>query len=221
MAERAIEGMAEEAETSRPRPQLPLRLDTLLRRAGRKDLLQRQHCCRLAIKRAAVQRVLQASAEGERKDRGVVGHDSSQAKEDKASNQVTLSNAGRMPGPATLIYPEDRVCVDGVPLPYQWETDDFALGSRTYALHKPRGMETTMGNSDLGRWLRSLDVDASEDTSHSPGAGLSYIGRLDKQTSGLLLATTDGDFCALLCESPRCEKTYVATVRCSSDQEPT
>eukprot|EP01043_Picozoa_sp_COSAG02_P079386 COSAG02_NODE_18340_length_945_cov_0.702128_1_plen_149_part_01 len=149
--------MAEQAVTSRPRPQLPLRLDTLLRRAGRKDLLQRQHCCRLTIKRAAVQRVLRPSAEGERQGRG---DDSSQAKDQIHAAGVgafiphSESDAGRTPGPATLIYPEDRVCVDGVPLPYQWEADDSALGSRTYALHKPRGMETTMGNSNLGRWLR-------------------------------------------------------------------
>ena len=122
------------------------------------------------------------------------------------------------PAPGTLVYPRDRVCVDGVPLPYDLD-ERTGSGSRTYALHKPVGMEVTMGESDLGRWLSSLDQRASSDVT-IPSPTLSYVGRLDKQTSGLLLATNDGDLCSLLCESAHCEKVYIATVRCSNADEP-
>lgn len=190
---------------------LPLRLDTLLRRTGHKGLLQQPS--RLTILRG----VAVTQREREAADRERVSE-----RETVCSPLGRQGDAGRTPSPAMLIYPEDRVLVDGVPLVVPRRANDAgALGSRTYALHKPRGMEVTMGESDLGRWLRSLDEGhASGDTPHLEPE-LSYVGRLDKQTSGLLLATNDGDFCSLVCESPHCEKVYVATVRCSSALEPT
>ena len=204
--------MAEVAVAVAVEGALPLRLDTLLRRSGHKGLLQQPS--RLTILRGAA--VTQRERE-EAADRARVS--------ERETVGVALGrqgDTGRTPGPATLIYPEDRVLVDGAPLVVPRRSNDSgALGSRTYALYKPRGMEVTMGESDLGRWLRSLDErHASGDTPRLE-PGLSYVGRLDKQTSGLLLATNDGDFCSLVCESPHCEKVYVATVRCSSALEPT
>ena len=170
-------------------PPLPLRLDTVLRRAGRKHLLQQG---RVTVTVAAA-----AAASGS-------------------------SSAPAAPAPAPdaalLIFPTDRVNVDGEPLP-----ELAAAPGRVYALHKPRGMEVTMaGASDLGRWLCSLDERKGTDEATTAwSAELSYVGRLDKQTSGLLLATDDGDLCSLLCESPHCAKTYIATVRCRDALQPT
>ena len=49
------------------------------------------------------------------------------------------------------------------------------------------------------------------------GQHLFHVGRLDKATSGLILATDDGDLASALCQPHRVPKTYVATVR----REPT
>ena len=72
-------------------------------------------------------------------------------------------------------------------------------------LNKPTGVLTT--RSDPGGRRTVFDLVA-------PAPGLTYVGRLDYMTEGLLLLTTDGDAAHALTH-PRTgvERTYVATVR--------
>ena len=80
-------------------------------------------------------------------------------------------------------------------------------GERMYVmLHKPRGFVTTM-RDELGRRdVTQLVKDA--------GARIYPVGRLDKDSEGLLLMTNDGEFANLMMH-PRGEvpKTYRVTVR--------
>ena len=73
-------------------------------------------------------------------------------------------------------------------------------------LHKPRGYVTTM-NDELGRrCVRELVEDAPD--------RVYPIGRLDKDSEGLLLLTNDGDFANLVMHpSHHISKTYRVTVR--------
>src|SRR5213594_47614 len=71
----------------------------------------------------------------------------------------------------------DDVRVDGARIPVD-------PGLRYFALHKPAGVVTTMRDparrSDLGSFL-------------PPGARVFPVGRLDRDTEGLLLLTNDGE----------------------------
>ncbi len=72
-------------------------------------------------------------------------------------------------------------------------------------LHKPAGVLTTKSDPE-GR-PTVFDLVA-------PAPGLTYVGRLDYMTEGVLLLTTDGDAAHLLTHpSTQVERTYVATVR--------
>ena len=89
-----------------------------------------------------------------------------------------------------------------------------------YALHKPirmecvrtetpRALSSASGNISvpnrrncLTRWL--LELEAIE------GCSLHAIGRLDKDTSGLLLVTNDGKFSNFLLRPGFCSKVYIA-----------
>lgn len=89
-----------------------------------------------------------------------------------------------------------------------------------YALHKPirmecvrtetpRALSSTSGNISvpnrrncLTRWL--MELEAIE------GCSLHAIGRLDKDTSGLLLVTNDGKFSNFLLRPGFCSKVYIA-----------
>lgn len=73
-------------------------------------------------------------------------------------------------------------------------------------LNKPRGYVTTM-NDELGRrCVKELVEDAPE--------RVYPIGRLDKDSEGLLLMTNDGDFANLIMHpSHHVSKTYRVTVR--------
>ena len=92
----------------------------------------------------------------------------------------------------------DRITVDGrkvsAPAAAVW-----------MILNKPTGVLTT--KSDPGRRKTVFDLVA-------PTPGLTYVGRLDYMTEGLLILTTDGDAAHALTH-PRTgvERTYVATVR--------
>lgn len=93
----------------------------------------------------------------------------------------------------------DRVAVDGVEV-------RLADGPVYLALHKPAGVMTTMRDPQGRRTVADLFPPDSP-------AGLFPVGRLDYDTEGLLLLTTDGDLAHVLMH-PRhhVDKTYVATV---------
>lgn len=193
-----------------PLPSLPLRLDTLLGRAGQ----SRQQVAVLLLEG----RITVAAAAGSG---------------GAAAPQAVASD------PASLVFPTDCVQLDGQVVLHQHQ---YAGVGRLFAVTKPRGMVVEHGRGALGPWLHSLEqeqaaaeplptVGPDETTRQSPPSAavheaparraVTFVGRLDKQTSGLLLATADGDLCSLVCESPHCEKTYVATVRCTGLEEPT
>ena len=73
------------------------------------------------------------------------------------------------------------------------------------ALHKPRGVVSTMSDPEGRPSLQDLVRDRSE--------RLFHVGRLDTDTSGLLLLTNDGDFAQRMAHpSYEVDKTYVAEV---------
>ncbi|UOE44810.1 pseudouridine synthase [Agromyces larvae] len=93
----------------------------------------------------------------------------------------------------------DRVEVDGVAV--QLDT-----AKRYYLLNKPRGVVSSMrdeqGRPDLRRFTDDLDERVYN------------VGRLDQDTSGLLLLTNDGELAHVLAHpSFGVEKTYIAKVR--------
>ncbi|WP_307816369.1 pseudouridine synthase [Nocardioides limicola] len=72
-------------------------------------------------------------------------------------------------------------------------------------LNKPRGVVSTMSDPEGRRTLTDLVADRPE--------RLFHVGRLDTDTSGLLLLTNDGDFAHRMAHpSYEVDKTYVAEV---------
>jgi 23S rRNA pseudouridine2605 synthase len=73
------------------------------------------------------------------------------------------------------------------------------------ALNKPRGVVSTMSDPEGRRTLTDLVADRPE--------RLFHVGRLDTDTSGLIILTNDGDFAHRLAHpSYEVDKTYVAEV---------
>ncbi len=73
------------------------------------------------------------------------------------------------------------------------------------ALNKPRGVVSTMSDPEGRRTLQDLVADRPE--------RLFHVGRLDTDTSGLILLTNDGDFAQRMAHpSFEVDKTYVAEV---------
>jgi 23S rRNA pseudouridine2605 synthase len=73
------------------------------------------------------------------------------------------------------------------------------------ALNKPRGVVSTMSDPEGRRTLSDVVVDRPE--------RLFHVGRLDTDTSGLIILTNDGDFAQRLAHpSYEVDKTYVAEV---------
>ncbi|HWI44058.1 MAG TPA: pseudouridine synthase [Nocardioides sp.] len=78
-------------------------------------------------------------------------------------------------------------------------------------LNKPRGVVSTMSDPEGRRTL--TDVVAGVEIGGAPLPRLFHVGRLDTDTSGLLLLTNDGDFAHRMAHpSFEVEKTYVAEV---------
>ncbi|MGH3362400.1 MAG: pseudouridine synthase [Nocardioides sp.] len=72
-------------------------------------------------------------------------------------------------------------------------------------LHKPRGVVSTMSDPEGRPTLQDLVADRPE--------RLFHVGRLDTETSGLILLTNDGDFAHRMAHpSYEVDKTYVAEV---------
>ena len=110
-----------------------------------------------------------------------------------SEGRVTLRGT-RVRNETELVFEEDEVRVDGVRLAPR-ETQYYAM------LHKPLSVTSTTrdphGKADLSRWLEEMP------------AGMFPIGRLDRQTSGLMLFTTDGDLAsAVLRPDHHTDKTY-------------
>lgn len=86
---------------------------------------------------------------------------------------------------ATLIFQEDELWLDGEPVSWATPRQD-----ECFIFHKPKGVITTMsdpqGRPDLSSWLAPLS-DA-----------IFPVGRLDRETTGLLLLTNDGDLAYML-----------------------
>ena len=99
----------------------------------------------------------------------------------------------------TKVDPRTAVIrVDGKRLP--------PVSEKVYlALNKPRGVVSTMSDPEGRRTLQDLVADRPE--------RLFHVGRLDTDTSGLLILTNDGDFAQRLAHpSYEVDKTYVAEV---------
>lgn len=91
----------------------------------------------------------------------------------------------------------DRIALDGQPL--------GAPVCVTYALHKPAGVVTSVGDPHGRPTVMDLVP---------PQPGLHPVGRLDMETEGLLLLTTDGDLTMALTHPSRgIEKVYLAQVQ--------
>src|SRR4051795_1359173 len=93
-----------------------------------------------------------------------------------AEGRVTL-NGERLTSPAVNVGPQDRITVDGEPLPTRERT-------RLWIFHKPRGVVTTARDPEGRQTV--FDV-LPEDLPR-----VVAIGRLDINTEGLLLLTNDG-----------------------------
>ncbi len=104
-----------------------------------------------------------------------------------------VTRLGTKVDPATAV-----IRVDGKRLP--------PISAAVYlVLNKPRGVVSTMSDPEGRRCLGDLVADRPE--------RLFHVGRLDTDTSGLIILTNDGDFAQRLAHpSFEIEKTYVAEV---------
>jgi len=113
-----------------------------------------------------------------------------------AAGRVTVN--GEVSALGTVVQPSvDRVCVDGIRIPAK-------AVAVTIVLNKPAGVVTTRSDPYQRRTVMDL-VD--------PVPGLVPVGRLDTDSRGLLVLTTDGDLAHGIAH-PRhsVTKRYVATL---------
>lgn len=109
-------------------------------------------------------------------------------------NGELVTEQGRRVDPS-----RDRIRVDGQRIPPP-------RTHRYLVFNKPRGVVSTMDDPEGRRTIRDY-------LGRFAGEGLFHVGRLDTDTSGLLLLTNDGEFAQRVAH-PRHEltKTYVAEV---------
>ena len=121
------------------------------------------------------------------------------AEEMIAAGRVTVNGRPARLGDGA-VPAKDVIAVDGERLPREKE------GWVYLALHKPRGFVTTMADERGRRCVAELV--------EGVGARVYPVGRLDKDSEGLLLLTNDGEF-ANLCAHPsgHVAKTYRVTLR--------
>ena len=119
------------------------------------------------------------------------------AEELVAAGRVTVNGARATIGQSVDLA-RDRIEVDGTPV-------KAAARETWVVLHKPAGVVTTRKDPEGRRTVFDLVEDVP---------GLTYVGRLDYLTEGVLLLTTDGATANRLTHPSReIERTYVATVR--------
>jgi 23S rRNA pseudouridine2605 synthase len=112
----------------------------------------------------------------------------------------TLATTGQAVDPT-----RDLITVDGVPV-------DAPPPVRWLVLHKPVGVLTTARDEAGSKARRQTVFDLVPPDQR--GRGLTYVGRLDYMTAGVLLLTTDGAAAHRLTHPSRAvERAYVATVR--------
>ena len=130
-------------------------------------------------------------------DRGVCSR--RRAEDMIRAGRVTVN--GRPAGLGDSALPQkDVIALDGQRIPQKPQ------GSLYLALHKPRGFVTTMSD-ERGRKCVAQLVEGV-------GRRVYPVGRLDKDSEGLLLLTNDGDFANLAAHpSSHVAKTYRVTVR--------
>lgn len=110
-----------------------------------------------------------------------------------AVNGVTIIEPGLRVNPEV-----DQLTVDGIPI-------QLDASKRYLMLNKPVGVVSTMAD-DRGRPDLSQFTDEFEER-------LFYVGRLDQDTSGLLILTNDGELAHVLAHpSFGVQKTYIAQV---------
>lgn len=124
------------------------------------------------------------------------------AEELVAAGRVTVN--GEVARTGQSVDPSrDAIAVDG-------KAVGRPVGTRWYVLHKPPGVLTTRSDPEGRKTVFEF---------LPPEPGLTYVGRLDYMTEGVLLLTTDGDAAHLLTHpSSAVERCYVATVRGSVKQ---
>ena len=115
------------------------------------------------------------------------------------AGRVTVN--GRKAGIGMSVNPQnDLVAVDGQNLGQQRDKPAYIL------LHKPRGYVTTMSDPHATRTVSELVADYP--------ARLFPVGRLDKDSEGLLLMTNDGDLANTLTHpASHIAKVYRVTLR--------
>ena len=92
--------------------------------------------------------------------------------------------------------PKDKVTVNGAPIP--------SVQKLYFVLNKPKGFVTTLKDIYGNRTIMDL-IDVEE--------RVYPVGRLDKDTTGVLLVTNDGDFAnKIMHPSYEVQKTYIATL---------
>src|SRR5262245_57071653 len=93
--------------------------------------------------------------------------------------KVTVNGAVALLPQTMVDASKDKICVNGKPIS---KPQEFVY----YMLHKPAGYDCS--NRRIGR--TKLVIDLFSDSPHR----LFTVGRLDKDTEGLLLVTNDGHF---------------------------
>jgi len=100
--------------------------------------------------------------------------------------------------------PDDIIAVDGKPIAITPNEKIYIM------LHKPQGVVTTVTDP----FNRPTVMDCVKEFSDGGKARLFPVGRLDFNTSGLLLLTNDGDWAnALIHPKHEVRKTYIATIK--------
>ena len=113
------------------------------------------------------------------------------------AGRVTVNGSVAVLG-QTVDPARDRVLLDGAPVA-------TPVAAEWILLHKPAGVMTTRDDPEGRRTVFDL-------VPNRPG--LTYVGRLDFMTEGVLLLTTDGEGAHRLTHPSReVERTYVALVR--------